>query len=204
MLLRFVAIGTAALVLAGCAQQDNTGTAGSSAAGQAAQNASAAFGGADATNAGETSVSAAVCVLQSVGDSGVSGTVHFHQRGDQVKVTGEVTGLEPGLHGFHVHELGDLTSPQDGKSTGGHYAPRGMKHGKPEDAERHVGDLGNVEAGDSGTAVVDMTDSVISLNGPHSIVGRAIVVHAGEDKFTQPTGDAGARVAFGVIGIAKP
>jgi Cu-Zn family superoxide dismutase len=149
-------------------------------------------------------VKEAVCVLSPFGGSGVSGVLHFRKVGDKVRVTGEIHGLTPGKHGFHVHELGDVSDMQTGKSTGGHYNPTNMPHGRMTDAKRHVGDLGNVTANANGVAVVDKTDGVIALCGCHSIIGRAIIVHAGEDHFTQPTGDAGGRVAGGVIGIAKP
>lgn len=151
----------------------------------------------DEANANQTFV--AVCTLEPVGDSGVEGTVNFTQEGDTVTVTGEVTGLQPGKHGFHVHEKGDLSDKETGKSAGGHFNPTGQKHGKPSDAERHVGDLGNITADDEGVAKIDIQDKVISLHGENTIIGKSIVVHAGEDVFTQPTGDAGARSAFGVI-----
>lgn len=149
-------------------------------------------------------VELAVATLHSVGDSGVEGVVYFKQEGDQVRVFGEITGLEPGMHGFHVHQWGDTTSLEDGLSAGGHFDPEGKPHGAPDAEHRHVGDLGNVEANDDGVAKIDMVDDVIELNGPHSIVGRGLVVHAKEDVFTQPTGDAGARVGLGVIGVADP
>ncbi len=150
-------------------------------------------------------IQSAVCVLVPVGDSGVSGVVHFHRAGrGQVKVTGEVSGLAPGKHGFHVHEFGDISNPGDGKCAGGHFNPEKTMHGAPDADERHVGDLGNIEANADGVATIDMTDSVIRLIGPHGIVGRSIVIHADPDDFGQPTGNAGARVAFGVIGIGMP
>ncbi|REK09122.1 MAG: superoxide dismutase family protein [Planctomycetota bacterium] len=146
----------------------------------------------------------AVAVLVPVGDSGVSGTVEFTRSGDAVQVSGEVEGLSPGKHGFHVHQYGDLADQQSGKSAGGHFDPMGHEHGRPSDETRHVGDLGNIEAGDDGKASIQIEDDVIALAGPHSIVGRALVIHAQPDEFTQPTGNAGDRVAFGVIGIANP
>ncbi|WP_232529928.1 superoxide dismutase family protein [Rosistilla oblonga] len=148
----------------------------------------------------EQSTSAvAICELVPVGDSKVRGAVRFTQEGDVVKVRGEVTGLTPGKHGFHVHEKGDLSDKETGKSTGGHFNPTDQPHGKMTDEKRHVGDLGNIEANEEGIAMIKIDDSVISLKGEHSIVGRAIVIHAEADQFTQPTGDAGARVAFGKI-----
>lgn len=148
----------------------------------------------------------AVCVLQPVGKSGVSGTISFDLNGDQLHVIGTVKGLSPGKHGFHVHQFGDLRDTETGKSAGGHFNPTGAPHGHQHgDAkERHAGDFGNIEAGADGVAKIDFSDSIASLHGEDSIIGRGIVIHAGEDKFTQPVGDAGARVALGVIGIANP
>lgn len=155
--------------------------------------------------AASAEVKKAVVVLRAIGDSGVSGELHLQQTGQGLKITGEIRGLKPGKHGFHVHEFGDLTDTQKGESAGDHYAPRNNPHGRPDAGmeERHAGDFGNIEANEQGVARVDYTDSIARLNGPHSILGRALVVHADEDKFTQPSGDAGDRVAFGVIGVAK-
>lgn len=141
----------------------------------------------------------ATCELVSIGDSGVKGTIKLVQTGDTVKITGKVTGLTPGLHGFHVHEKGDLSDTKTGASAGGHFNPTNQPHGKPTDKKRHVGDLGNIEADKDGVANIDMQDKVISLSGENSIVGKALLIHEGEDKFTQPVGDAGGRVAFGKI-----
>ena len=128
----------------------------------------------------------------------VRGTVHFTQVGKQVHVVAEVQGLTPGKHGFHVHETGDCSAP-DAKSAGGHFNPMGMKHGAPDDAQRHEGDLGNLIADASGNAHYERMDSSLSFEGTNSIVGRAVIVHAGMDDMTQPVGNAGARVACGVI-----
>lgn len=156
------------------------------------------------SEADKTQVMHAVCVLQPVGDSGVSGTVSFDRQGDQLHVTGTVKGLSPGKHGFHVHQFGDLRDSKEGMSVGGHFNPTGEPHGHREGKMRHVGDFGNIEADASGTANIDFTDSMAAIDGEYSIVGHGLVVHAGEDKFTQPSGDAGARVAFGVIGVSNP
>lgn len=146
----------------------------------------------------------AIAVLQPVGDSGVEGVIRFTREGEAVRISGTISGLTPGKHGFHIHEFGDTSDVQTGKSAGGHFNPTGEEHGRPDDPRRHVGDLGNIEADDSGEATISMEDKVIRLNGPHAILGRAIVVHEKEDQFTQPSGDAGDRVAFGVIGVANP
>uniref|UniRef100_A0A7R9ICD9 Superoxide dismutase [Cu-Zn] n=1 Tax=Timema tahoe TaxID=61484 RepID=A0A7R9ICD9_9NEOP len=125
-----------------------------------------------------------------------------------VKVTGEVTGLSKGLHGFHVHEFGDNTNGCT--SAGPHFNPHGKDHAGPTDSDRHVGDLGNIEAGANGVAKVNITDSLISLTGAHNIIGRTVVVHADQDdlgkgghELSKTTGNAGARSACGVIGITK-
>ena len=148
-------------------------------------------------------VTRAVAVLQSASGSEVKGTLTFAAGGDAVTVSGRITGLAPGSHGFHVHEFGDC-SAADAASAGGHFNPAGHQHAGPKDAQRHVGDLGNIEAGPDGAATVDLKDTKIALTGAQSIVGRAVIVHAkADDLKTQPTGDAGGRQACGVVGIAK-
>jgi Cu-Zn family superoxide dismutase len=145
----------------------------------------------------------AVCVLTPTKGQKVSGVVVFTRKGSEIEITGEITGLTPGPHGFHVHEYGDLNS-DDGLATGGHFNPDKKDHGGPHAKVRHVGDLGNVEADKDGKVKLHMTDKLIQLHGPHSIVGRGLIVHAkADDLKTQPTGDAGGRVAQGVIGVAK-
>ena len=145
----------------------------------------------------------AVCVLHPTAGNDVNGTVSFTQSDTGVVIVADLSGLTEGKHGFHVHEYGDCSSP-DGTSAGGHFNPEGERHGGPNDQHRHVGDLGNVTADSTGIVQQQWVDHVIQLNGLHSIIGRSIVVHEGEDDLTtQPTGGAGARVACGVIGIAK-
>ncbi|EDW79581.1 superoxide dismutase [Drosophila willistoni] len=148
----------------------------------------------------------AVCVIN--GDA--KGTVFFEQEdnGAPVKVTGEVTGLGKGLHGFHVHEFGDNTNGC--MSSGPHFNPHSKEHGAPGDENRHLGDLGNIEASGSGPTAVNITDSKITLVGANSIIGRTVVVHADPDdlgkgghELSKTTGNAGARIGCGVIGIAK-
>ena len=147
----------------------------------------------------------AVVVLNS--SAGVSGTIQFTQEGDgPTKVTGSLSGLQPGLHGFHVHALGDTTNGC--MSTGPHYNPAGKEHGAPEDEIRHAGDLGNVTIGEDGTANFTIVDNQIPLSGPQSIIGRAVVVHADPDdlgkgghELSKSTGNAGGRIACGIIGL---
>ncbi|XP_032669285.1 superoxide dismutase [Cu-Zn], chloroplastic-like isoform X2 [Odontomachus brunneus] len=125
-----------------------------------------------------------------------------------VTITGTIHGLAEGLHGFHVHEKGDLINGCT--SAGAHFNPENVTHGAPEDTIRHVGDLGNIQANSDGEAVINITDNIISLSGPHNIIGRSIVVHSGEDDLGKgnhtlslTTGNSGDRLACGVIGIQK-
>ena len=149
------------------------------------------------------SVKNAVALLIPTIGNGVTGTVRFTQTDAGVRIVADVAGLKPGLHGFHIHEFGDITSA-DGLSTGGHFNPTHSKHGAPNAAVRHEGDLGNLNADANGHATLDYVDPVVALNGPGSIIGRSVVVHADADDLTsQPVGNAGKRVATGVIGIAK-
>ncbi|KAF8271951.1 superoxide dismutase [Lactarius quietus] len=148
----------------------------------------------------------AVAVLS--GDSPVAGTVVFEQlsKSSPVTVTGDLKSLDPSAsRGFHIHQLGDITNGCI--STGSHFNPLGKSHGAPTASERHVGDLGNIHSDDTGTARFTLTDNLISLNGPRSILGRAVVVHAGTDDLglggdeeSLKTGNAGARAACGIIG----
>ena len=146
----------------------------------------------------------AVVVLSPTEGSETQGIVTFTQVESGVLVVADIVGLEPGAHGFHIHEFGDC-SASDGTSAGGHFNPGGTEHAAPSASHRHVGDLGNVTADDSGTAHYEYTDTHIVFTGPNSIIGRGVIVHAGEDDLTtQPTGAAGARVACGVVGISRP
>ena len=146
----------------------------------------------------------AIAVLHPTDGNNVRGTVTFTQVGERVKVVADIEGLAPGKHGFHLHEYGDCSS-KDGAAAGGHFNPAKMPHGAQSDTQRHAGDLGNIEADQSGKVHIDFADPVMKLDGSSSIIGRGVIVHAQPDDFkTQPTGNAGARLACGVIGVAKP
>jgi Cu-Zn family superoxide dismutase len=146
----------------------------------------------------------AIAVLHPTASNKVSGTVTFTEVADGVQVHAEITGLTPGNHGFHVHEFGDC-SAGDASSAGAHFNPTNKPHAGPDATERHVGDMGNVEADASGKANLEYVDHQISLtNDQQSVIGRSVVVHAkADDLKSQPAGDSGARVACGVIGRAK-
>lgn len=134
-------------------------------------------------------------------NNNVHGTITFRQFGDEVQVTGEVSGLTPNSeHGFHIHEKGDLSAP-DLMSTGGHWDPGHHKHhGAPDADGVHAGDLGNLKADENGVAKVDVKTKAFSLTKDPNAVGHAVIVHANKDDLSsQPAGNAGARVAGGVI-----
>lgn len=143
----------------------------------------------------------AAAALRPASGSQVVGAVRFVQLGDnRVRVLGEVTGHTPGRRGFHIHETGDC-SAHDAMSAGGHFNPAKSKHGASP-TTGHVGDLGNLTFDGAGRATIDMTVEGISTSSgaPNSIVGRALMVHMQEDDLqTDPTGNAGARAACGVI-----
>ncbi len=127
------------------------------------------------------------------------GEATFEQVGGKVHVFANVHGLKPGQqHGFHIHEVGDCSSG-DGMSTKGHFNPSAKPHGKP--GTGHAGDLPSLVADNAGRAKLDVIiEGVTVAPGPASIIGLGLIVHADPDDFkTQPTGNAGARIACGVI-----
>ncbi len=151
-----------------------------------------------------TNYTKAVAVVHPTEGDSVNGTVTFEKTSEGVHVQAQLSGLAKGRHGFHIHQYGDC-SASDGTSAGGHYNPAGNDHAGPTQDNRHVGDMGNIVAGGDGNANIDYTDPVIKLNGPNSVIGRAVVVHQGEDDLeSQPSGAAGPRIGCGVIGIANP
>lgn len=142
----------------------------------------------------------AIAMLQPRGDLTLTGTVSFTQLGDTVTIGGHVEGVSPGKHGFHLHELGDC-SAEDFTSTGGHFNPTDAPHGGPADRVRHAGDFGNIEVGEDGVGHLELTSDMITVAaGPTTVVGRAVILHEGEDDLeSQPTGAAGGRIACGVV-----
>mmetsp|Transcript_6208 Transcript_6208/g.13697 ORF Transcript_6208/g.13697 Transcript_6208/m.13697 type:complete len:179 (+) Transcript_6208:95-631(+) len=155
-------------------------------------------------------------------DGKCSGMVYFEQTSaDSIKITWDIKGMTPGLHGFHIHEKADFSNGCI--SAGPHYNPFGKNHGAPTDEERHVGDMGNIEAGADGTSKGEMTDHLIKIEGEYTVVGRSVMVHADPDdlgkgdnsepggngvpptngKASLVTGNAGARIACGEIVLVK-
>ena len=139
--------------------------------------------------------------LEPTKDSGVKGTATFTQKGEKVQLLANINGLKPNQeHGFHIHEKGDCSSG-DGMSAGGHFNPLGKPHAHPSTPDRHAGDLFALKADDYGNAALSIELDVITVSeGPTGIISRGLIVHAQPDDYkTQPTGNAGARVACGVI-----
>ena len=158
---------------------------------------------ADSTAATETpadSARTAMASLASKSGSDVTGEIRFVQEAGGIRVSGTINGLPVGEHGFHVHGTGDC-SADDATSAGDHFNPDSTQHGRSDAAPgaRHVGDFGNVTADASGVATVDLLDTVIAFDGTNSIVGKAVIVHANPDDYSQPSGNAGARLACGVV-----
>lgn len=148
--------------------------------------------------------SEAVVNLASASGSLVSGRLVLVPMGDGVHLTGEVGGLQPGsLHGFHIHEKGDC-SAADASSAGGHFNPTGKPHGRSGHGAHHAGDADNLVADANGVAKVDAHVAGVSLGSgaANDVAGRAVIVHAAADDYSsQPAGNAGARVACGVIRV---
>ena len=156
-------------------------------------------------NEAEETVKALVKFEHTEGD--VQGIIKMKQDpGKPTIIRGLIKGLEPGEHGFHIHEFGDLS---DGcASAGGHYNPDGVDHGDIDNG--HVGDLGNITANEKGEARFKIVARRVDLSGDRSVVGRAVVVHAdrddlgkGGDEESLKTGNAGDRLGCGVIRLRQ-
>ena len=150
----------------------------------------------------------AICVIN---QNNITGTILFTENLKEKKtdISINLKGLTPGLHGFHIHEYGDLR--EGCSSTCAHYNPHNKKHGGPNSKERHVGDLGNIKANKSGIVKMKMSDKLIKLRGKYNVIGRSIVIHEDEDDLglgnhsdSLTTGHAGKRIACGIIGYARP
>ncbi len=134
-------------------------------------------------------------------------TIKFKQEpGGPTVIKGEITGVENVEHGFHIHEFGDLSGGCD--TAGAHYNPDDVDHGDLEDG--HVGDLGNVTADENGVVALNVTAPRVDLSGDRSVVGRSIIIHSdkddlglGGDAESIKTGNAGERLACGVITLAE-
>lgn len=136
--------------------------------------------------------------------SHLSGKATFTPVTGGVRVKVEVAGVPPGKVATHVHEVGDCSAP-DATSAGGHFNPAHQPHALPPGAERHLGDLGNIEVGPDGKGATEIVVPGANLRegDPSSYRGRAIIVHERQDDGSQPVGNAGGRIGCGVIGAGK-
>ncbi|XP_078265013.1 superoxide dismutase [Cu-Zn]-like [Rhinoraja longicauda] len=157
-------------------------------------------------------IATGICLLrgeETNGDSAIQGTVTFEwDETEEVFIKGSIEGLQPGKHGLYISSLGNVSTGIG--SSGVHYNPCNKKHGGPQDDERHVGDLGNVEANDEGIAKFEMHDRLLRLAGNYSVIGRTLVVTENEDDLGKGGdeesvmgGNAGKGLAWGIIGIAN-
>lgn len=149
----------------------------------------------------------AVAKLGSADDPKLSGTATFTQLADAVRVVVDVAGVDkPGPHGLHLHENGKCELDPAGKhysTAGGHFNPTAAAHACPDATAHHAGDLGNIDVQPDGSGHYVRVTALLSLTGPSSPIGKAIILHAGADDCqTQPTGNSGGRLACGVVEAA--
>jgi Cu-Zn family superoxide dismutase len=149
----------------------------------------------------------AVALVRGFDDPNIEGVISFVQEGDMtVRIRGEIRGLIPGqVYAIHIHEYGDCRDPG---ASGGHFDPyRTETHGNPHYpvGTHHSGDLPNIKANDDGVARINFSTKAITVSpSPYSVLGRAIVIHERADDYkSQPAGNAGSRIACGIIGLAK-
>lgn len=148
---------------------------------------------------GKQSGPTAMATLAPTTGQTATGTVHFQDVADGTQVVVDLTNVPPGVHGFHIHE--GASCADDAKAAGGHFNPNNMPHADPQAASHHAGDFGNVTADDKGEVhLTFVTHSVSVAAGTTSVIGHAVVLHANADDLTtQPAGNAGARIACGVV-----
>ena len=147
---------------------------------------------------------AARATLQPISGSTAQGVIHFQElAGGEVEVHADLTGVPPGVHGFHIHEFGDCGD--NGNAAGGHFNPLSAPHAGPDSASHHAGDFGNVTADASGRVNARFTTRSLKVTaGTTSAVGHAVILHANPDDLaTQPTGNAGGRISCGVVTLQQ-
>jgi Cu-Zn family superoxide dismutase len=140
--------------------------------------------------------------LESKSNSKTTGVITIWETNNSIKVIANIKGLKPNSeHGFHIHEKGDC-SAKDAKSAGGHFSPEMSKHGAPDTIHSHLGDMGNLQSNSDGVASVsiEIKKLNISQNNKFSVKAKAFIIHQEKDDLkSQPSGNAGARIACGVI-----
>lgn len=144
---------------------------------------------------------ASATIAPKSGNTTLAGTASFSGTPGAISITVSVTGAPPGEHGVHLHETGDC-SAADAMSAGGHWNPAmANMHGMPDATAHHIGDLGNLTVAADGTGTLTRTNAEWAIGGApeKNPVGKAIIVHAMVDDFSQPVGNAGGRIGCGVI-----
>lgn len=200
---------TSLLALGGCKkgeQNIDSDAIGESGAGQPTMNTTPAT----ETEQAPATETATATLQGAPGDTDFNGTITFTPEGNGVRVVAHLEGVDAdGAHGFHVHQTGECAHGEGDKhftSAGSHFNPANVEHACPPTEPRHAGDLGNIEV-TGGTGHLEQSSTLLSLSGDNSVVGKAIILHAkADDCKTQPTGDAGDRLACGVVtlGTAAP
>ncbi|MDO5691431.1 MAG: superoxide dismutase family protein [Pseudomonadota bacterium] len=134
--------------------------------------------------------------------SPVQGELRFSELRGITSVNGTITGLKPNApHAFHVHEKGDCSTP-DFSSAGGHFNPTNQPHGAHGSGLHHLGDMPQLMADANGTAQVSFNSQTLKLRGVNTIIGKSVIVHRDADDVShQPVGNAGPRLACGVIAL---
>ncbi len=201
-----VSAAVLSVLLVGCNQAGQSPVAPAEQAPAAENPAPAAAPVNTAPNDGPGQAVAAAELLPTAGNQ-VSGRLQFYREGGQLRVRGTISGLKPNSeHGFHVHETGDCAAP-DASSAGGHFNPDAVAHGAHDAPVHHTGDMPNMRADAQGVATVDgllAREATLGDGSSHDILGRGLIIHADPDDYvSQPTGNAGARLACGVIGSAQ-
>ena len=156
----------------------------------------------------KTMLNHGICIIHK-NNNNIEGYVKFINKEHKTKIEYEIKGLSDGEHGFHIHKYGDLS---DGcKSACAHFNPTNSVHGSRTSKQRHIGDLGNIVS-KNGLSKGYFYDKFISLDYKHKncIIGRSIIIHAdrddlgkGGDEESLKTGNAGKRLACGVIGLTN-
>jgi Cu-Zn family superoxide dismutase len=143
---------------------------------------------------------AAEAILHARAPRSLEGTARFSETPDGIRIAVSIENATPGSHGIHVHSIGDCSAP-DFATAGGHFAPEGHPHGGPDAARHHAGDLGNIDVEASGRGSLTLTTDALTLKrGGHSVLDRAVVIHAKPDDLaSQPSGNSGERIACGVV-----
>ena len=154
------------------------------------------------TNSNSNDSKKLVITFEPKSNSNVSGMATFIEQNGKVTFVAKLAGLQPGVHAIHIHEKSDC-SAADGSSAGGHWNPTFKKHGKWGVGEYHKGDIGNFTADAAGNGTITLTTDQWNMGSgdpTKDILGKGLIVHQGTDDFvSQPSGDAGARVACSAI-----